>query len=73
MAIEYKITYQCRLCDEIFSIGYTRDREIAVEEIAKVASGISGRAHLYQTHHCDGIDGFYIGLADFIGIKGVKE
>ena len=70
MAIEYRISYKCRLCGEIFDSGRTRDRGTATAEIALTASRMERNAHLYYPHYCNDTD---IGLADFIGILGVEE
>ena len=67
--MEYRITYKCRLCGEIFDSGQTKHKGLITAEIAKTASGMSGNAHLYYTHHCNDND---IGFADFIGVKAYE-
>ena len=67
--IEYKFVYKCRLCGEVFESGITRNMELAVKDIALIASE---KMTAKYPHDCNLHD---IGLADFIGIKGyeVKE
>ena len=70
MQNEYKFQYKCRLCGEIFESGATRNFEIAVKEIACVSSGLESCCHILFPHHCNDMD---IGMADFIGVKGVSS
>lgn len=65
--MEYRITYKCRLCGEIFDMGRTKNIDTASMEIALTASHMEQNAHLYYPHYCE--DGS-IGFADFIGMKG---
>ena len=71
MAIEYRITYKCRLCGDVFESGKTRNRELMIDEMAKIASEspLYSNCHKYFPHHCNDTD---IGMADFIGVKGYE-
>ena len=69
MAVEYRILYKCRLCGEVFEHWKTKNRDLAIEEIAKAAAETGSNCHKYFPHHCNELD---IGMGDFIGVKGYE-